>query len=54
MLFKYISLLDIIIKKNKNKTKTNKKAKNPRHSGIAAAGASAVVLQPIQGSHGLL
>ena len=36
-----------IKKKNKNK-------KTPRHSGIAAAGASAVVLQPIQGSNVLL
>jgi hypothetical protein len=36
------------------KKKKNKNKKNPRHSGIAAAGASAVVLQPIQGSNVLL
>jgi hypothetical protein len=31
-----------------------KPPKKTRHSGIAAAGASEVVLQPIQGSHVLL
>ena len=34
--------------------KKKKKHKKTRHSGIAAAGASAVVLQPIQGSNVLL